>query len=369
MSIHPDWGNVRRLLAVRLDSMGDVLMTTPAIRAIKESIPGVSITLLTSKSGAEVAQMVPEIDEAIVYAAPWMKASPSSSSSQIDHSMIDWLIRERFDAAVIFTVFSQNPWAAALLCYLADIPLRLAYSRENPYGLLNPWIKETEPSQGIRHEVQRQIDLVAEIGAMIKTPKMRIAIPIKHDFTSIVLQSKYGLDFQSPWAILHCGATAPSRRYSPQGFAEIAQILYRQGGFQIVFTGSTSELELVDFIQKEAKVPSINLAGKISLPELAALIQKAPVLISNNSGPVHLAAALGTPVVDLYALTNPQHTPWKVPNRVLYHDVPCKYCYQSVCPQIHHHCLSLVTPQMVVAAVNDLLAEVRSSTMQEETTI
>jgi ADP-heptose:LPS heptosyltransferase len=89
---------------------------------------------------------------------------------------------------------------------------------------------------------------------------------------------------------------------------------------------------------------------------LATLIRLAPVLIANNTGPVHIAAAVGTPVVDLYALTNPQHTPWLVPHRVLSHDVPCKYCYRSICPEGHHHCLRLIPPAEVVAAACDLLA-------------
>jgi ADP-heptose:LPS heptosyltransferase len=80
------------------------------------------------------------------------------------------------------------------------------------------------------------------------------------------------------------------------------------------------------------------------------------VLVSNNTGPVHLAAAVGTPVVDLYAQTNPQHTPWSVAHRVLFHDVPCKYCYRSVCPEKHHDCLRRVAPAAVVAATLELLA-------------
>ncbi len=95
----------------------------------------------------------------------------------------------------------------------------------------------------------------------------------------------------------------------------------------------------------------------LELDQLAALIQHAPLLISNNTGPAHMAAALGTPVVDIYALTNPQHTPWQVPNRVLNHDVPCKYCYKSTCPLEHHDCLRLLAPHEVVAATLDLLRE------------
>ena len=83
----------------------------------------------------------------------------------------------------------------------------------------------------------------------------------------------------------------------------------------------------------------------------------APILISNNTAPVHIAAAVGTPVVDLYALTNPQHTPWQVPHRLLFHDVPCKYCYKSVCPEGHHNCLRQVSPGAIVTATCELLAE------------
>jgi ADP-heptose:LPS heptosyltransferase len=83
----------------------------------------------------------------------------------------------------------------------------------------------------------------------------------------------------------------------------------------------------------------------------------ATVVVSNNTGPVHLSAAVGTPVVDLYALTNLQHTPWMVPSRVLFHDVPCKGCLKSVCPLLHHACLALVSPSDVVAAALDLVAE------------
>jgi len=102
-------------------------------------------------------------------------------------------------------------------------------------------------------------------------------------------------------------------------------------------------------------VPSDSLAGDLRLSDLAALLSAAPLLLSNNTGPVHIAAAVGTPVVDLYALTNPQHTPWQVAARVLNHDVPCRNCYKSVCPAGHHDCLRKVAPQTVAAAALELL--------------
>jgi ADP-heptose:LPS heptosyltransferase len=102
-------------------------------------------------------------------------------------------------------------------------------------------------------------------------------------------------------------------------------------------------------------VPVHVLAGQLELGQLGALIRLATVVVANNSGPAHIAAAVGTPVVDLYALTHPQHTPWKVSNRVLFQDVPCRFCFASSCPAGHHACLAGVGPERVVAAVESLL--------------
>ena len=126
------------------------------------------------------------------------------------------------------------------------------------------------------------------------------------------------------------------------------------------------EIPLVERIRSVMGAPSHSLAGRLSLGELGGLLSLAPALISNNTGPVHIAAAVGTPVVDLYALTNPQHAPWGVPSRVLSHDVPCKYCYKSICPGGHHNCRRLVTPEQVVQATLARLAETgRSRAMLE----
>lgn len=126
-------------------------------------------------------------------------------------------------------------------------------------------------------------------------------------------------------------------------------------GYPVVFTGSEEETELIDEIIRRAEMNAISLAGGLDLGKLGAVIGLAPVMISNNTGPAHIAAALGTPLVVLYALTNPQHTPWQLDSRVLFHDVPCRFCYKSVCPQGHHECLEKVEPSQVLDAVKQFL--------------
>ncbi|MFB2937908.1 lipopolysaccharide heptosyltransferase II [Aerosakkonemataceae cyanobacterium BLCC-F154] len=349
-----NWDEAENILCVRLDAIGDVLMTTPAIRALKESLPGRRITLLTSPSGKEIASLIPEINEVIVYDAPWMKATALRTNSSPEFAMVEQLRESKFDAAVIFTVFSQNPLPSAFLCYLADIPLRLAHCHENPYQLLTNWVLDPEPSNGIRHEVQRQLDLVATVGCTTQNERMSLQVPEAIRYRVFNILKSLDIDLEKPWVVIHPGATAVSRRYPPEGFAEVARSLILDRNFQVLFTGIESEKELIATIQKAVNVTSHSLVGCLNLTEMAALIQLAPLLISNNTGPVHIAAAVGTPVVDLYALTNPQHTPWAVPNRVLFHDVSCKFCYKSICPEGHNNCLKLVTPDEIVRAAWEL---------------
>jgi lipopolysaccharide heptosyltransferase II len=351
------WKAARKILCVRLDTLGDVLMTTPALRAIRESAPGRSVALLTSSAGREIAKLIPEIQQTIIYDSPWMKATAARPDSGPEYEMAEELRAAQFDAAIIFTVYSQSPLPSAFLCFLANIPLRLAHCRENPYQLLTDWVPDPEPDRLLRHEVRRQLDLVGTVGCSSHNERLSLAVPPPARLTVDLMLRGLGLSGTDDWIVIHPGASAPSRRYPPASFAEAARVLAQEGR-TVVFTGTNGETELVRQIQERMGLPSYSLAGKLQLGEMAALLERAPLLISNNTGPVHMAAALGTPIVDLYALTNPQHTPWATPHRVLYHDVPCKYCYKSICPEGHHNCLHLVRPEEVVSAAREMLAAV-----------
>ncbi|WP_035994332.1 glycosyltransferase family 9 protein [Leptolyngbya sp. KIOST-1] len=370
-----DWSTAERILCVRLDSLGDVLMTTPALAAIKASRPGCHLTLMTSAAGAAIAPQLPMVDDVWVYDAPWLKATAPRTSSQPEHDMLEELRRRRFDAAIIFTVYSQNPLPTATMAYLADIPLRLAHCRENPYQLLTDHIPDPEPELA-RHEAQRQLDLVASVGYHTSDQRLQLTVPPTAQQRINTLLTQLGLtpvrahssapqpnlsvrtpslaSPRPPWIAIHPGASAPSRRYPPEHFAQVARSLV-ESGLTVLFTGTPPERDLVEHIRTEMDAPSYSLVGLLDLADLSALLAAAPLLLSNNTGPVHIAAAVGTPVVDLYALTNMQHTPWQVPHQVLFHDVPCRLCYKSVCPEGHHACLRRVEPQRVVAAVQELL--------------
>lgn len=351
------WDQARRILCVRLDALGDVLMCTPAMRALRDAAPGRSLTLLTSPSGAAVAPFVPEVDDTIVHAAPWMKQdAPATPAALL--ALAACLAARRFDAAVVFTTYTQSALPAATLCWLAGIPLRLAHCRENPYHLLTDWIAEPEPRAMVRHEVQRQLELVRHAGVPRRAgpaPALSFALRAADLAATRARLLRLGIDPDRPWLLLHPGASAPSRRYPAGHWARAVNLLVRRTGLPVVITGSAVDAALVAEIRAACGVALPSLAGQLSLGELGAALRLATAALTNNSGPAHVAAAVGTPVVTLYALTNPQHTPWRVRSRVLFQDVPCRFCFKSTCPAGHHACLTGVEPERVVEAVLALL--------------
>src|SRR5947209_7832363 len=176
------WRTGRRVLAVRLDNLGDVLVTTPAIHAIKQSlpmlargVPGANLTLLAGPVGAQAGRLNPDIDEVIVYEAPgmdpWHRLPQDADREQ---RMIATLKEREFDGAIIFTSFRQSALPAAYLCYLADIPLRVAASIDGPGSLLTTRHKHPER---MMHEVERGLDLVGAIGLETGDLDLVLAVP------------------------------------------------------------------------------------------------------------------------------------------------------------------------------------------------
>lgn len=350
------WNQARHLLCVRLGAPGDVLMCTPAMRALRAQHPARRLTLLASPAGAALAPYLDDVDAAIAYEAPWTKSGADLRPAQ--HR--DWLAtlaEQRFDAAVIFTCYSQSALPAALLCQLAGIPLCLAYCREKPEQLLSDWIADPEPGAMLRHAVQRQLDLVRHVGAEIADERLAFT-PLPADIDAVRGKLRQaGIDPDGRWLVLHAGAGAPSRRYPPHYWQTLARELSERVRCPLVFTGAAHGAALIEGIRGPAQAVMHAFAGQLHIGELSALLSQASLVVSSNTGPIHLAAAVGAPVVDLSALPNPRHTPWRVPSRVPNHDVGCRNCERSICPQGHRDCPEKLAPSQVVDAVCSLLKQ------------
>lgn len=348
------WQTCKQILCFRPDNMGDVLMTTPAFRALKEAVPGRRLTLLTSSVGAAIARAIPEIDDIIVFDVPWVQTANGAGREAV-LGLVDELQQRQFDAAVLFTVQSQNPLPSAMVCYLAGIPKVLGYCRENPYHLLTDWVPDPEVLVATRHEVERQLVLVATIGCSTANQRLSLSVDPTAQQQALEALKGVGVSVANAWLVLHAGVSEAKRQYGQEEYIKAAHWLMQKMSYQIILTGSRSEWTYVEAIRQALGEGAYNLAGSLPLDAFVGLIAEAPVLISNNTGPVHIAAAVGTPVVVLYAMTNPQHTPWMVPNRVLYFEVPAHLRSRNqLLQQFPEPAEPRATPEGIVQAVEEL---------------
>lgn len=336
-------GGARRILAVRLDTIGDVLMTTPALAAIAES--GAQVTLLTSSVSASLATMLPFVSDIVTFDVPWMKPAERRLEPHGRHlAQLDDLRARAFDGAIVFTVSTQDPSCAAYLCYLCGVPRVAAYVKGKLYGLLTDPLPDGDEWPPARHEVDRHIEMVESLGFPVKNRALQLAVPAPSRKVRSVLQK-----MRAPWVVVHPGATAPSRRYPNAQWARVIGLLHNQG-VEVVLSGGRQDRRRCEAIAHACTKPPLRVDGELSLPELAALLKAAPSAITCNSSASHLCAAVGTPVTTLYAGTNPQHTPWTSRAEVLRRHTECTWCLSSTCRHSTPMCISTVAPESIVAS-------------------
>lgn len=356
-----NWKNCKNILCIRADNMGDVLMSSPAFRALKETF-NCKITLLTSTMGSLIAPFIKEIDETIVADLPWIK-----TKHPVDETVFAELIKKirfyHFDAAIIFTVYSQSPLPACMLAYMAGIPRRLAYCRENPYYLLSDWVVEKEPHHFIQHQVTRDLNLIKTIGATTNNENLSILFSKEAMESALKKMVDAGVDISRKWLIFHPGVSEKKREYPVDKWIEAGKLLRDKLSVQLLITGSESEKLLGQEIQNGIGKSAFCLAGLLSIEEFIALISQSPIVISVNTATVHIASATHTPIVVLYALTNPQHTPWQTKSSLLYFSVKEELKSKNdVVNYVSEHIMSKTTeipsPQIILEETKRLLKSI-----------
>lgn len=299
---------VKHILIARPDNMGDVLMSMPAICALKDTY-GCKTTLLTSTAGAMIARYCEGIDEIMICDLPWVKHATESTVAEM-LTLVKDLRYRAIDLAVIFTVYSQSALPTAQLLKMAGIEKVAAYSRENPYGLIDLWVPDEEPYSYIKHQVRRDIALGESVGAICK-----------EDVRYLKMTTEHQLQKHSPYIIFHTGASE-ERRTAPQDtWCAIGKKISAQTDMNILLTGTEKERGMTERIAKGIGTNAESAAGSVDIGGLIALIRNAALVISVNTASAHIAAAAGTPVIVLYALTNPQHFPWKGKGAVFTYNV------------------------------------------------
>jgi ADP-heptose:LPS heptosyltransferase len=346
-----DWLHARRILAVRLDNIGDVVMLGPALRAVKETSPDARVTLLASRGGSAAVPLIPWIDNVITWKPVWQDIGGDTPFEPArERQLIDHIAAGDFDAALIFTSFSQTPHVPGYVCYLAGIRLRAGESKEFGGATLTTELKGAPDDL---HQVERNLRLVEHLGFIARDRRLVISTSDAARFSVSALLAR--ADVQQPFVLLHPGASARARRYPAERFAIVADRL-RAHGIPVVITGTERERDLVATIT--ARVPRVpTFLDQTTLTEYAALVERAAVVICNNTLPMHLADAVETPVVVLYSGTDleSQWRPRRTSAVLLRTETPCHPCYLFDCP-IGQPCLD-ISPDEVVGAVFRLLAQ------------
>ncbi len=346
--------SLRRLLAVRLDNIGDVVMLTPALRALRHAFPAAGLTLMASPAGSQVAPMLPWVDDIMVYRPVWQDASwsmPLDAGREL--ALADDLRRREFDAAFIFTSFSQSPYPPAYACYLAGVPVRIGQSKEFGGSVLSTWVK---PLPDAVHQVDRNLHLLSSVGISGAGEHMELAIPPAVQEQADALLAGHGIESEKPFLLLAPGASCEARRYDPVRFGVVAARLLESTELPLVVVGSARERPLFEPVLTAAPRRIADLVGRTSIPELAAVIRRARLVIANNSGPLHMADAFVRPMVLLYSGTEheSQWRPRFSPTELLRVPTDCSPCYSFKCPY-NKECLD-IDPMTVVDSALDLLA-------------
>jgi len=332
------WGGLRNILVMRLDNIGDVIMTSPALRAIKENLPAAKLTLMASPAGALTQPLLPWVDEALPWRVLWQDLGRLDFDPAREWKLIETLSQRQFDAAIILTSFSQSPHPAALVCYLAGISLRLGESKELGQGILT---HSVTPAPDEIHQVERNLRLIEAVGFKVRDRRLCLHIP--KTITAAI---------QNPYILLNPWTTCQSRNYDDRRFATAARQLSQITGLPIVVTGTDKDRDrarpLLDILGESA----IDLIGATSLTEFAALIANARLVLTNNTSTMHIADATNTPSVILFAGTElesqwqPRHTPVKLLRR----PTVCSPCYTFTCPY-NMECLDISSEEVVAAGL------------------
>jgi ADP-heptose:LPS heptosyltransferase len=340
------------VLIARMDNDGDVLLAGPAIRAVAARAE--RVTLLCGPRGFHAAMLLPGIDDVVVQRAEWIDPEPGPFTPEPTYRLLGEIACRRPDEAIVLTSFHQSPLPLALILRLAGVPCIGAISEDYPGALLDVRHRVDDDI----HEVERSLSLVRAMG---------YELPAGDDGALRVERAPAARPFPpgTPYVVVHPGASVQARAWAPERHAELVGALVADG-WHVAVTGSPAQRALTARVAAGAITAGIerahervrDLGGATDLGGLAQVIAGAEAIVVGNTGPAHLAAAVGTPVVSLYAPTVPpvRWRPWRVPHVLLHGEVPCAGCRARTCPVRGHPCIDSLPLEVVLDAVARLTA-------------
>ncbi len=341
--------NFKRILIVRTDRIGDVVLSTPVIKALRDEYPNAYIAMMVSPYTKEIVEVNPYLDDVIIYDKSALHKSWYGSlkfSSQLK--------KKRFDVSLILHPTSR----AHLVIFFARIPRRIGYDYKLGF-LLTKRIKHTK-QLGEKHEVEYSLDLVRALG--IEPKDKKLFVPIRQDSEDWVetLFSKEGIKSSDKILAIHPGASCPSRIWPQERFARVGERVVEKYGFKVIVVGGAQDSLLALNLVKHSRIPVINLTGRASISQLASILKRCKLFISTDSGPMHIAVAVGTPVITIFGrnqkgLSPKRWGPLGERDKILHHkEAGCIECLAHNCKK-EFACLKAVSIEDVIEAADAIL--------------
>ncbi len=353
----------KKILVRGVNWIGDAVMSLPALKALRKACPESSISLLVRPSIAPIFDRNPDIDEIILYGEEFKGITGRLRLAGV-------LRGKGFSKAILF----QNAFDAALIAFLAGIPERVGYNRDGRGLLLTGPITFDNEDRRVHHR-DYYLDLLTKAGISDSKPNPPIAPWIYLSLEERLSARNVLSRLKRPILGINPGAAyGPAKRWYPERFARVANWFINDTGGGVVIFGGKDDLSTAEEIEIKIRVWSdqssvrrphnfltshlLNLSGKTSLRGLISLISECDILLSNDSGPMHIAYAVGTPLAVIFGSTDPKLTgPVNGANVVLKADLACSPCFERTCRNNDMRCMNDITPDDACSAIKRLLPE------------
>jgi predicted lipopolysaccharide heptosyltransferase III len=337
---------MNNILIIKLRYIGDVLLATPTVRAIKAARPEVRVTMMVNRGTEDVLSGNPDVDAVMVL---------DKGSLTAQSRLIAGLRGRQFDTVIDLTDGDRS----AFLAWITGAPVRIGFNDEHRWRG-RYYTEVVPPRPGVQHRIDRDLEALklVSIQAGSKNPQLWL-MPEEKNSADLLLD-QLGVQGSQSIVILQPGARYWFKAWPPERFAELADHLTSQYGCQVLIGGSEQDLDLAQQIRQMTKCSPVIMAGRTTIKQFAAVANKAALFVGSDSGAMHIASAVGAPVVALFGPSNPREwTPRGGPVEVLYKESDCRTCVHPTCTRGEENCMRLITVQEVRTAAQRLFPAVK----------
>lgn len=336
--------NVRRILVIRTAYVGDVLMAMPLLKPLRDGFPGASITFLTSAAAEPVLENCPYVDEVVTYSPFWFYKGTLGEYAgfirEFRKREFDLVIETRADIREILALV----W-----------PLTAMYKVSYDVGGGGWALTHVVPYPGLKHKVEYHLDIARYLGCPVS--EVDWGVRVTDDEREKATDTLKSRGISKPFALVHPGSRLTLKMWSPERYAALIRKM-ADDGLKVALLGHPSEKDVTDVILDKSAGAVVSLVGAFDMRQLMAVIAEASLIVLNDSGPLHMAAALGTPVVAVFGPSKSVETaPYRVKSEVVEKDYPCRFrCDESSCSNVRYHgCMEDISVDDVFRAVRKIM--------------